>query len=475
MPQSREHLSICDLLGIERGVVALTKADAVETDLLELAQLEVAEELERTCLANAPIVPVSALTGQALDELRAALEAGASGAADAATGRRGSRWTARSRWALARWCRHQRGAPDGARTWGLADGARLAAPDPPSVQVHQRRRELPGSCLRDLQGRGRGVPRGSVVATGSRRPARGEVELRLLPGAAAAAGARRAAPGRDVAPAHVAARPRGARPGVGSRAASGRPLVAVEATASCSRLATVRTQAGPGAAGASSTPRRGRRRRRADRAADLALAAAGDRAWLAARLARLARADARGTSRAALARGLAGVRSRPTTGSTPRSRSCGAASAVRAPHLFHRRLRRPAQVRARVPTPAGTTRFAPLSCRAGALEATRAAGARPTPRAPGDSGRALASRAPGGRPRARHARALARGSLRACQAAPRLRAPGAEEAGARVSSSSSSTRRRRAAQRDRLPARERRSTRPRTRSSPVRAASTPSR
>ena len=68
-------------------------------DLLELAQLEVAEELERSCLAGAPIVPVSALTGRGLDALREALEgvARARRRAPCATARPGCRWTARSR------------------------------------------------------------------------------------------------------------------------------------------------------------------------------------------------------------------------------------------------------------------------------------------------------------------------------------------------------------------------------------------
>ncbi len=67
-PQTHEHLAILRLLGIERGVVALTKSDLVDEELLELARAE-AEEL----VPGAPIVTVSARTGAGLDALRTAL------------------------------------------------------------------------------------------------------------------------------------------------------------------------------------------------------------------------------------------------------------------------------------------------------------------------------------------------------------------------------------------------------------------
>jgi selenocysteine-specific elongation factor len=67
-PQTLEHLAILRLLGIERGVVALTKSDLVDEETLELARAE-AEEL----VPGAPVVAVSARTGAGLDELRAAL------------------------------------------------------------------------------------------------------------------------------------------------------------------------------------------------------------------------------------------------------------------------------------------------------------------------------------------------------------------------------------------------------------------
>jgi selenocysteine-specific elongation factor len=71
MPQTREHLAILDLLAVPAGVVALAKADLIDDpEWLELVQLEITELLEPTRLANAPIVPVSALTGKGLLELR---------------------------------------------------------------------------------------------------------------------------------------------------------------------------------------------------------------------------------------------------------------------------------------------------------------------------------------------------------------------------------------------------------------------
>lgn len=73
MPQTREHLEICSLLGIKHGFVALTKVDMVDEDWLELATEDVANFLEGTFLEGAPILPVSATTGQGLDALRAHL------------------------------------------------------------------------------------------------------------------------------------------------------------------------------------------------------------------------------------------------------------------------------------------------------------------------------------------------------------------------------------------------------------------
>ncbi len=69
-PQTHEHLAILRLLGIDRGVVALTKIDAVDDEVRELA-VEEAKEL----VPGAPVIPTSARTGAGLDELRAALAA----------------------------------------------------------------------------------------------------------------------------------------------------------------------------------------------------------------------------------------------------------------------------------------------------------------------------------------------------------------------------------------------------------------
>ncbi len=73
MPQTREHLAICSLLKIKAGLIALTKADLVEADWLELVKEDVAGVVHGTFLEGAPILPVSAKTGHGLDVLRAAL------------------------------------------------------------------------------------------------------------------------------------------------------------------------------------------------------------------------------------------------------------------------------------------------------------------------------------------------------------------------------------------------------------------
>ena len=58
-PQTREHFDICRLLGIPRGVIALTKADLVDADMLGLVRLEVEELVAGSFLEGAPMVPVS--------------------------------------------------------------------------------------------------------------------------------------------------------------------------------------------------------------------------------------------------------------------------------------------------------------------------------------------------------------------------------------------------------------------------------
>jgi len=74
MPQTREHLAICDLLRVKQGLIALTKMDAAEKDWLALVQDEVRDFVKGTFLEKAPIVPVSAKTGENLDRLKQELD-----------------------------------------------------------------------------------------------------------------------------------------------------------------------------------------------------------------------------------------------------------------------------------------------------------------------------------------------------------------------------------------------------------------
>ena len=74
MPQTREHLAILDLLGIRQGVIALAKMDLVNREWLELVTEDVRAAISATTLAEAPLVPVSAKTGEGLRELILELE-----------------------------------------------------------------------------------------------------------------------------------------------------------------------------------------------------------------------------------------------------------------------------------------------------------------------------------------------------------------------------------------------------------------
>ena len=74
MPQTREHLAILELLGVDRGVVALTKRDLVDDEWAALVRDEVRRALAGTPLADAPLVEVSATARQGLDGLLAAVE-----------------------------------------------------------------------------------------------------------------------------------------------------------------------------------------------------------------------------------------------------------------------------------------------------------------------------------------------------------------------------------------------------------------
>lgn len=73
MPQTREHLDICRLLAVPRGVIAITKADLVDPEMLEIVQLDVAELLSGTALSTSRVIPVSATTGLGIDALKDAL------------------------------------------------------------------------------------------------------------------------------------------------------------------------------------------------------------------------------------------------------------------------------------------------------------------------------------------------------------------------------------------------------------------
>jgi len=73
MPQTREHLEICQLLGVKKGLVALTKSDMVEAEWLEMVAEEVREYLTGSFLEGAPVVPVSSRTGDGLENLKACL------------------------------------------------------------------------------------------------------------------------------------------------------------------------------------------------------------------------------------------------------------------------------------------------------------------------------------------------------------------------------------------------------------------
>ena len=75
MPQTREHLAIMTILGLERGLVALTKIDMVDPALVELAAEDVRAAVRGTFLENAPILPLSAHTGAGMQEFQQALYA----------------------------------------------------------------------------------------------------------------------------------------------------------------------------------------------------------------------------------------------------------------------------------------------------------------------------------------------------------------------------------------------------------------
>jgi len=74
MPQTREHFNICRLLGVQRGLVVLTKTDMADPEMVELVELEVREFIAGSFLEDAPLLKVSSITGEGVEELRLALQ-----------------------------------------------------------------------------------------------------------------------------------------------------------------------------------------------------------------------------------------------------------------------------------------------------------------------------------------------------------------------------------------------------------------
>ena len=70
MPQTREHFDICCLLGVDRGLIVLTKADLVDEELLQLARAEAEDLVKGSFLEGAPIVAVSSRSGQGIEDVR---------------------------------------------------------------------------------------------------------------------------------------------------------------------------------------------------------------------------------------------------------------------------------------------------------------------------------------------------------------------------------------------------------------------
>ena len=73
MPQTREHMEICTLLGIQHGLIVMTKTDMVDEEWLELALEDIREFSQGTFLEDAPILPVSSVTGDGIPELITAI------------------------------------------------------------------------------------------------------------------------------------------------------------------------------------------------------------------------------------------------------------------------------------------------------------------------------------------------------------------------------------------------------------------
>jgi selenocysteine-specific elongation factor len=96
MPQTEEHVRILELLGIDHGLIVLTKADTVDEETLELAQLDVAERVAGRALESWPVVVSDAVSGRGLDDVRATLAAVLAAAPGARDEHRARLWVDRS-------------------------------------------------------------------------------------------------------------------------------------------------------------------------------------------------------------------------------------------------------------------------------------------------------------------------------------------------------------------------------------------
>ena len=79
MPQTREHVDICELLGLKRGIIAITKKDLVDDDMVELVREDIQDFLKGRLLEGSPIIPVSSSTGENIDLLREEIKKAALG------------------------------------------------------------------------------------------------------------------------------------------------------------------------------------------------------------------------------------------------------------------------------------------------------------------------------------------------------------------------------------------------------------
>ena len=70
MPQTLEHFEILKMLGINKGIIAITKVDLVEAEWIEMVEEDIKETVRGTFMENAPIIRVSSYTGQNIDELK---------------------------------------------------------------------------------------------------------------------------------------------------------------------------------------------------------------------------------------------------------------------------------------------------------------------------------------------------------------------------------------------------------------------